>query len=360
MKPNAILGLTVGITVVAVAAIWLAMQESARTQPDRDPSKPSDYKAKLEKVKTRMAAMEGARIQGDEDVLAQARLELVAAVGGRAGRMLEMAMGRNAPITMYGKVVDQYGQPVAGARVSMVIAGGGTYAPGTGLTAYTTDSDGMFHIEAKGQEISISDVDHPQVAQLMYETRGGYRRTGAQRLKAISSHGEEFSWQSYSSPEKPYLVHVWRVSEFEDVKKGGTAFIPEPNGEPDKRAGIVVTCRREPMEKNKHWREQKGGWSVTFEPIEGGIQQTDDLYLNEAPSDGYKRKITVSMKRTDPDYRVRIVPARRYYYTAHNGEWYGSFSASFEPYMLKDKCLVNADIKYNPNGSRNLAMKPRR
>ncbi len=353
MKRSRITFSTVILVVISIG-LWVMMHEPETKQPTPVTINDRPDQAKLEEVEAKAEAVEAAEAKGDEGVLEKAKQELAAAVGGRAGRMLQMAMDRNAPITMYGKVVDQHGRPVAGADVNLDIAGGGTLAPGTGLVTYTTDSAGIFQVEAKGQEVAILGVEHPRLANLIFET--GDRTTS---LDAVGKYGKKSSWRTYTTLDNPYVIKVWRVEEFEDVEKGGTAFIPQPNGKPDKRAGIVVTCRRDPIEPNKHWRNQKGSWSITFRPIDGGIQEADDLYLNEAPNSGYEPELTVSMERGDPNYRVRIHPRRSYYYTAHNGQWYGSFSASFEPYILEDKCLVNADIKYNPHGSRNLAVKPR-
>jgi hypothetical protein len=273
--------------------------------------------------------------------------------------MVSMARARNLPIEMYGKVIDQHGEPVAGAEVYMIVAGGGTFAPGSGPVTVTTDEAGLFRVQAKGQEISVISVTHPKLTRALYRTRWGNIETGAERLFAVDSHGEEYSWRTYTTPDKPFVINVWRVEKFEKVTSESGAISPSPNGEPVEFAGVKVICEREPKEPNVHWRHQRGSWSITFRPIDGGIQETDDLYLNEAPESGYQPELTVSMKRGDPDYKVKIQPARRYYYTAHNGRWYGSFSATFDPYMYDDYCRVGVTNKYNQNSSRNLAVKPR-
>jgi hypothetical protein len=156
------------------------------------------------------------------------------------------------------------------------------------------------------------------------------------------------------------------VEKFEKVIVKSGAFHPLPDGMPSKRStrlGIVTTCVREPKEPDLHWRYQKGSWSITFRPIEGGIQGTDDFYLNEAPESGYQSELTVSMERGSPDYKVATYkPKHYYYYYKDKGKLiYGSLEVTFEPYLYADECHVTIKKdKINPSGSRNLATRKRR
>jgi hypothetical protein len=152
------------------------------------------------------------------------------------------------------------------------------------------------------------------------------------------------------------------VERFEKVKVASGAYDPKPNGEVFKYAGMVTSCKRDPSDPNLSWLEQRGSWSITFRPINGGIQETDDFYLNEAPTDGYQPELTVSMERGQTGYKINIYEPKSYYYyyTANRNRIYGSFEATFEPYVYNDKCRVNVKIKHNPIGSRNLATRKRR
>jgi hypothetical protein len=342
--------------IAALTAIaWIAYDTQQAPLPQAS-NNPYDA-AKLKEIKEKAEAIEQAKKADDPGKLEKAEQSLIKAIGGRAGKMVSMARARNLPIEMYGKVVDQHGQPVAGAEVYMIVAGGGTFAPGSGPVRLTSDAAGMFRLEAKGQQIEILSVKKSNLTQTFFERISGKRNSVL--LDAVGRFGEQYSWRSYTTPDKPFVINVWRVEKFEKVKSESGAISPSPNGEPVEFAGVKVICEREPKEPNVHWRHQKGSWSITFRPIDGGIQETDDLYLNEAPEIGYQPELTVAMKRGDPDYKVNIQPARRYYYTAYNGKWYGSFSATFDPYMEDDVCSIQVAFKYNSNGSRNLAVKPR-
>jgi hypothetical protein len=314
------------------------------------------------KLQAKAVAVEQAQASGETHKVAAAVKDFAEELGGRAGKMLRMASDRNLPVKMYGRVVDQHGQPVAGAKVQMVISGGGAFAPGTGRTFFMTDTDGRFEVTGKGQGLSILNVEHPQLSAVYFKhPRSGRKDRGAD-LEAVSRHGEIASWRTYNTPEKPYVIPVWRVEKFENVKSDTGGYSPKPNGEPSERRGIVAWCEREPKESGLHWRYQKGSWSITFRPIEGGIQETNDFYLNEAPLEGYQSELKVSMVRGSPDYKVAIHdPKHYYYYHMKNGKRiYGSLEATFAPYMYKDECRVNVNYIYNPNGSRNLATRKRR
>jgi hypothetical protein len=343
------------VTVALVVIAWIAYDTQQASLPQ---ASNNTYDAvKLKEIKKKTETVEKAKKIGDPSKLDEAEQSLIEAIGGRAGKMVNMARARNLPIEMYGKVIDQHGNAVAGAEVFMMVAGGGTFAPGSGPVRATTNAEGIFRVQAIGQDITIGAIKHAQLTPPRFAV--GEAVAGSRRLLAVDSNGKEYNWRSHTTQDKPFVINVWRVEKFESVKSGSGGFLPIPNDKEDVQAGIVASCEREPKDPNTHWRHQKGSWSITFRPIDGGIQETNDIYLNEAPEGGYQKELTVAMKRGDPGYKVNIQPARRYYYTAHNGKWYGSFSATFDPYMIDDKCLVKMSFKYNPNGSRNLAVKPR-
>jgi hypothetical protein len=128
-------------------------------------------------------------------------------LGGKAGKMLRMARDRNLPVKMFGRVIDQHGVPVAGAKVRMVISGGGTFAPGTGRTYFVTDENGLIEVTGKGQRVAILDVEHPQLSAVYFRYPGMEIKDKSVGLNAVGTHGAETSWETYNSPEC-YLVKL--------------------------------------------------------------------------------------------------------------------------------------------------------
>ncbi|WP_303909238.1 hypothetical protein [Thiohalomonas denitrificans] len=188
MKRTSIAFFTI-ILVVTTVVLWVLLSEPQPERPNTIANQDRPDEAKLEEVKTKAAAVKVAEARGDQGVLETAKQELAEAVGGRAGRMLQMAMDRNAPITMYGKVVDQHGRPVVGARVNLIVAGGGTFAPGTGPTFYKTDAEGRFKVQAKGSQIQISSIEHPEVSAYLTRHVSDGKIVGGKLLKGASPYG---------------------------------------------------------------------------------------------------------------------------------------------------------------------------
>lgn len=364
MKNRKFMLLAAVCIVVAGAAVMLWPSVDPLPTPQNNPLGFSIEKQA--KLKAKAVAVEQAKASGEAPQIAAAVKNFAEELGGRAGKMLRMATDRNIPVKMYGRVVDQHDRPVAGAKVQMVISGGGTYAPGTGRTYFMTDTDGRFEVSGKGQGLSILNVEHPQLSAVYFKRLTSGMKDKGVSFDAAGMYGKQASWRTYNTPEKPYVIPVWRVEKFEGVLVKSGAFHPQPDGMPSKRStrlGIVSTCVRDPKDPDLHWKYQKGTWSITFRPIEGGIQETDDFYLNEAPVDGYLPELTVIMERGSTDYKVVIYkPKRYYYYYMEKGKRiYGSLEVTFDPYLYKSECRVNVKrVKYNPGGSRNLATRKRR
>jgi hypothetical protein len=358
--------LLVSTCLIAVISLVILFWSPGDFAPVVQKNKPVFTEEKQAKLKAIMAVYEQAEAVNDVQQQQVAFDGFVEELGGRAGKMLRMARDRNLPVKMYGRVIDQHGQPVAGAKVQMVISGGGTFAPGTGRTYFVTDEDGLFEVSGKGQEIHIFDIEHPQLSAVYLKYPGMDLKRKSVSLDAVGAHGEETSWETYNSPDNPYVIPVWRVEKFEKVKVDTGRFHPLPDGMPSKRAtrfGIVATCVRDPKIADLHWRKQTGSWAVTFKPIDGGIQETNDFYLNEAPEGGYQSEFTVSMEKGIADYKVATnKPKYLYYYYMEKGKRiYGSLEVTFEPYLYNDECHVTIkQYKLNLSGSRNLATRMRR
>jgi hypothetical protein len=115
---------------------------------------------------------------------------------------------------------------------------------------------------------------------------------------------------------------------------------------------LHATCSRPPMTEYGDWQD----WSVNISVVGGGIQATDDYYLNLAPETGYSPSLTIEQQKASGDYQSRML-GKRFYFTAKNGQIYGSLYATIEPHMKPELCRVILWYKINANGSRNLAIK---
>ncbi|MCU7808798.1 MAG: Ig-like domain-containing protein [Candidatus Thiodiazotropha sp. (ex Semelilucina semeliformis)] len=275
------------------------------------------------------------------------------------------------PINFYGQIVDQHGTPVTDAKV--VFETTGAYlAPGKGIGFVLTDSQGRYEIHSEGGKLRLAGIVHPY-ATLKFapintkSTRfkmiyGGQPREGA----------NELLW-SDTTPENPHVFTAWRVEAYENVESGYMKGHIEPNGNvytfdfdrKDKFGKLIgfavkgakdghihVTCTRSPMADYGDWKD----WEMSITPIDGGIQSTDDYYLNLAPETGYQPSLTIEQRKESTDYQPRT-QNQRYYFTAKNGQIYGSLFVGMQPHAKPEICRFDVRFKINTNGSRNLAVK---
>ena len=346
------------ILTIALVALYLWSPDSM--EPVTGPADRADPEAarRVEGVGELLERAAAARDVGDREQETSIGRQVAEALADRVGKMMNIALDRVVPIRMYGRVVDQTGHPVISSRVWVIAAGGGAMAPGSGKTHFVTDDDGRFEVNARGQDLVILKVEHPELAPTRFVGVGAIGESIT--LQGASHFGDRFSWAHYDNEDNPYVIRVWRVERFEEVRTGGGYFEPAPNGRAFEAGGLIAECTRDARVPDVAEHLQTGSWSVTFRVVDGGIQPTDDYYLNEAPTDGYRPSVTVGRTSNTPDYAPRIFDTHRYYYRAHDGKWYGSLEVTFQPFDIDEVCMIPMEYKYNPNGSRNLALRPGR
>jgi hypothetical protein len=280
------------------------------------------------------------------------------------------------PINFYGKIVDQNGLPVVRAKVIYETTGA-FLAPGRGMGFVFTDDQGRYEIHSEGGKLKLAGIVHPFAVLYFQRSRSpGY--SGPNKRSKMVYGGQprqganDLLWTD-TSPSKPHVFTAWRVDRYEDVLSGGMDGQMKPDGslytfdfdrknrfgevipfavEGDKGGYLHVTCSRSPIENIKDWQD----WEVTISVVDGGIQLTDDYYLNLAPEMGYSQSLTIEQRKDSQDYQPELL-GKRFYFTAKSGQVYGSLYATIEPHLKPEQCRVVLSYKINENGSRNLAIK---
>lgn len=274
----------------------------------------------------------------------------------------QIAMSDLPDISVWGRVIDQYNQPVINADV--YYAGTNTYlAVGGGRGFVKTDAEGYFEIHTSGERLSLWGIRHPRVEE------GGYSKSTNKNLNIKSSNMYP-DWSKHNTKNNPYIILAWRLGKYEGAISGGVDGDYDGNGKvytllldqriyknrrkEGKTAGhIYISCTRPHMESNRDY----GDWEVHITPINGGIQETNDLYLNIAPESGYQPSVDIVMKKGGQRYKHELT--KQYYFSSNYGKEYGSLNITLQPFwnVNKEACSIDISYKINPTGSRNLELK---
>jgi len=289
-------------------------------------------------------------------------------------RQYQIAMSGAPDISFHGRIIDQYNQPVAGASIyksgtnSFLMEGGGS-------GRVITDAKGYFEIDTSGVSLVLGGVSHPDIDRAFYGINFSGAPTTGQVFADYSSETEQkLNWKPYTSKENAYVIHAWRLGEYEGAVNGnGTIYVSSDgrlhtlklgkNRSKNNAIKIVkevtagqfhISCQRSHMRNNRDYND----WSVVVSPINGGIQAAEGLYNNIAPDSGYESSLNIVMKKGDPDYNYAL-SNKRFYFKTNNGQEYGSLLVSFRPFTNanKERCQISVKYKINPTGSRNLELK---
>lgn len=321
------------------------------------------------------------RVQGFEQLSIEEKLEKTYQVLEKLPpeykglkRQYQIALSTLPSIIFYGRVIDQHGQPVKNATVwyegtSTYLSAGG----GRGLAA--TDDDGYFEVDTAGAELSLGSIKHPEIDDIAYQapkTNSSHpNKYGAIRLLSQEDkQGIYSTWRDHTEKDRAYIIHAWRLGEYEGALEGGGSFglysgktytINLSHTDKYKRISeglndgdLRIICTRPHIESYR----DIGDWSVSIVPVNGGILETDDLYMNMAPVSGYQATLEINMRKGSQNYQKSLLN-KRYYITLKNGQKYGSLFINIDPFVSieDDACSIRINSKINPSGSRNLELK---
>jgi len=284
-------------------------------------------------------------------------------------RQYQIAMSALPHITFYGRIIDQYNMPVSGASVFYI--GTNAYlSAGGGRGQVMSDENGYFEIDTEGASLELGGIGHPEIDGV-YHMIGSSRKRDASFVSYDDPQGRHPNWRNYTKKESAYLIRAWRLGEYEGSVSGNESLRIDSDGsiytlnlDKSKREMNIVkgegkgqfriSCQRRHMESNRDY----GDWSLSLSPINGGLLETDDLYMNIAPESGYQPSFKVDMKKEQSDYK-HTLENKRFYFKTNNGQEYGSMVVQFQPFysVSRDICNIRMTYKINPTGSRNLELK---
>jgi len=283
------------------------LEVGVSTRPPEAPSVPGAYIPTPSPHKTKADLMkEGLAALNDEDVL------------------------------FYGKVVDQFGTPVANANVAGSIQVNNGEREGNDKISLITDANGMFTIGGyKGKALGIN-VRKAGYLMATTNTRFVYSR--------LWSEAEQHN----PDPNNATVIKMWKLQGAEPLVAiakecrlpftGGPLFFDLLTGTvSDRSAGdLQVIITRAPGLLSKR---NPGDWSIELKAVNGGIIEADDAAYRvtyQAPMDGYQGNYRVQMNHDDRAWFDNI--QRVFFLTSRSGQVYSKFYLDF---------AINDD----PNGS---------
>jgi hypothetical protein len=290
-----------------------------------------DYLNSFTKQKDLLDAYRAGKISKEEAMIASERLE--------------MALENKASMDIYGKVVDQNSQPVAGAEVQANIDKGVNLIDAVSEEHQTkTDAQGLFHflgLHGQGMGIRLQKEGYNYDANLPSERPSNY----------------------LPDPNTPLIFTMWKLRGAEPMVHTSThAYIPcdgsltkfdlltgkkSPDGE------FSVSLTRNPV---SIVQGRPFGWSVAFEVTNGGLQAITNLYPNEAPVEGYQSRIAFDFPTNTPQWSSLFTPSL--YFKSKDGKMFGRMTIKIMADYQPPPTLFRAEIYANPAGSRNLEFDP--
>jgi hypothetical protein len=264
-----------------------------------------------------------------------------------------MVLKNNQAQDFYGKVVDQYGQPVSTAEVSLQVhqteERGGTFKT-------QTDAKGLFQFTGiRGESLSV------------IPSKAGYQIEG-HGLGTKGQNGPE------TKPDQRMVYTMWKLKGPEPMihkEFASRKIIPDGRTytidllkneivEGTNGGDLRIRIHRPPNLKPR----EKFDWTFAMQAVDGGfIEVTNDIYLNEAPASGYLPEYGILRHATDVvNYATRELyrTDRTFFLKSRGGQLYGHFKIlELDPdFRSKGMAVLRLDYYVTPAGSRNLEFDP--
>ena len=253
--------------------------------------------------------------------------------------MQEASLAKNKSMDIYGKVVDQYGQPVARAKVQGALTITlGFMSENVEYYSTETDANGRFSfLGLNGSSLGI----HPQRDGYLY-----YLKLPPQRPNNYQP-----------DPNNPVVFDMWKlhgpetlVGQAIDAKiphDGTPVIFDMATGKESPIGDLQITLTRLPLEVRRSG--QGFDWSFKVQMLHGGLFPEDDSYPYWAPENGYEQAYEFNASSNDVSWDSRLT---KFFYIRTSGGQYGRMQTDVSASLTPARIVLNFTI--NPSGSQNL------
>jgi len=254
------------------------------------------------------------------------------------------------PISFFGKVVDERGDPVSGAKIQFTWT---DISPaGTSSMQAASDEQGLFDLTGKTGKFLEVRV-----------SKEGYYAYSENRF---AFEYAAFFDESYYQPnsKNPVVFRLRKKGDIPQELNGRRTLMGiKPTGEPHhidlqttRKTGsgqgdIAISITRTAPADVKQY-----DWSASIEGVNGaGLLESTDEFMFEAPETGYQPGYSYKFAESDPAWKNQT--SRKYFVRAREGNIYGRLEISFIP-KYRESGAVDIKFFVNPTGSRNLEFEP--
>jgi hypothetical protein len=269
---------------------------------------------------------------------------------GKGEAMLEAQRAENLkPQDFYGKVVDQYGQPVPGVEATgnlMIMGGLGDGAEPRTLKTQS-DAQGLFQFTGiKGWQLGVV------VKKDGYEigARGqGY--TGPTGERTSPNDRATFTMWKLRGAEP--LIHTSIESRIPYDGTPVTFNLETGRKVADSSADLRLSLLRTPLQIRRG--RDKYDWDVRIEIINGQILADDDPYPYWAPESGYQPFFETGISSNAVPWSAEM--NRGFYFKGSQGQ-YGRLFIGLSTDSMRSDTGISIQAWINPSGSQNLEFDP--
>ncbi len=283
----------------------------------------------------------------------------------------------NGPIEFYGRIVDQYDEPVIGARVTLEIDTSNESLLAALLKSsddaniFTVHDNFVKHTDRLGK-FAVRDKRGNSLMIDSIEKEGYVVKS----VRDVIDFDARISRRYQVNVHNPKVYQLWKKGETEPLINV-SSIDGEIEGEVSyrqERRFIAMEKRGRSKAYNDHTifsspifffqgysekasmvREPPGtpkgrDWWIEVGVVDGGLQKTKELYPYLAPNDGYRPTLRFGFKRGDPEWKYKM-ETQVYFKSASN---YGTCKLRVKALHKGDIRVSCENIYINPNGSRNL------
>lgn len=247
-------------------------------------------------------------------------------------RILSVTQSSISEIELWGKIVDQNGEPVEGVLIEYS-ADSGYLAEGSGVGRAFSGPDGLFLISnVKGVRLVIRELD-----------KSGYvynsPNEGGIRFESRNSSSTTAYWGDYSAKE-PFMITLTKLSKFSKLVKGNKmlGFIPDGrnyNVEFSTSGDLKLKTADSKGDLKVSFSRDSDSWSVEFQTPDGGLQETNDIYMISPPESGYDVSIKYHFSKKEKD-----TLKKNFYILLQNRKFSGHLALEIIPYYREKSVII--------------------